>query len=92
MSLRDGSRLLLFAAVLACVLGAVLFGLRALANRSKDSTLISDMMGGRRGARGQLWADFGSREDFTPIGWRYRNRALVFTILAMLLVLCWWLS
>ncbi len=92
MSVRDGVHVVLQVGLAAALTSAVYFGIRAMSNRSRSSTMIPDMMNGRRGLRGQLWTDFGSREDFTPEGWRYRNRGLVSTICAIILLVAAWLA
>lgn len=90
MSVRDGVRVVLQVGLAAALIAAVIFGVRALSNRALSSRMTSDMMSGRRGLRGQLWTNFGSREDFTDEGWAYRNRGLASTIIAIILLVVSW--
>jgi hypothetical protein len=87
-------RLLAEVAVSAVLFGSLAlswyFGLRAMANRPKESTMLRDMVEGRRGPRGLLWTDFGSRTDFTETGWRYRNRALFLFGIALISLVGRW--
>jgi hypothetical protein len=90
--MRDGVQVLLLLGLGGALASAVFFGVRAMSNRSQSSTMVADMMSGRRGLRGQLWSDLGSRDDFTAEGWRYRNRGLSSVACAIVLLVALWLT
>lgn len=47
---------------------------------------------GGRSFRGILWTDFGRRDEFTDLAWRYRNMTLCSSLVALVALLAWWLT
>jgi len=45
-----------------------------------------------RSLRGVLWSDFGRRDEFTDLAWRYRKMALCSSLVALVALLGWWLT
>lgn len=80
---------LLFLAFLFLIGAAWFYGGKAKANLASGVSPTWNSLGNRRGARGLLWTDFGKRDDFTEVGWRYRNLAILCSILALIALLCW---
>jgi hypothetical protein len=74
---------LLFLAFLVLVGAAWFYGGKAKANLASEVSHTGNTLGNRRGARGLLWTDFGKRDDFSEAGWRYRNRAILCSTLAL---------
>jgi hypothetical protein len=76
-------------AVLLALAGLValswFFGFRARANRTSPLDLWNLTW------RQLLWRGFGSRAEYTDIGWRYRNLNLVCFWLAVAVLVGWFL-
>lgn len=76
----------------ACFGAACVEGTRALRHQAPGHDAVSDMVNGRRGARGLLYMDLGRRDEFTPIGWRHRKRRNTWMVGAVVALLGVWLS
>jgi hypothetical protein len=70
--------------------GSWVSGGLALRNQASGTNARSDMLAGRRGLRGLLWADFGKRDEFTAAGWRHRNRSIAFGVCALVFLVVLW--
>lgn len=63
-----------------------------IAARTKSGSNARSETSSRRTLRGILWVDLGRRNEFDAKGWRFRNLAVTSGILALCLLIGWWLS